>query len=131
MKMTLECFYNIIHASFSDEVPVGQNYLVAIIPSWGPSYRVSLSFYVNSLMVDGMVSGYSELFSFTASEQLASIGFRIPAIFIGGDGRIGIGTQIGTDGNAWAMYPLAEKTWYHLELSQFSEDNKVKIFLIN
>ena len=113
--------------SFSDEVPVGQNYLVATIPSWGPSYRVSLSFYVNSLLVDGMVSGYSELLSFTASKPWASIGFRIPAIFIGGDGRIGIGTQIGAEGNAWAMYPLAEKTWYHLELSQFSEDKKVKI----
>ena len=101
---------------------------------WSPQYLPGVhhteclsAFVVNSLLVDGMVSGYSELLSFTASKPWASIGFRIPAIFIGGDGRIGIGTQIGAEGNAWAMYPLAEKTWYHLELSQFSEDKKVKI----
>ena len=116
---------------FSDELPVTQNHLVATIPSWGPSYRVSLSFYVNSLIVPGLKAGYSELLSFTASEQLNAIGYRIPAIFIGSGGGMGIGTQIGTDGNAWAPYSLAEKTWYNLELSQFREDNKVKNSLTN
>ena len=55
---------------FSDELLVSQNHLVATIPSWGPEYRVSLSFYVNSLIVPEMTVPYSELLSFTASKQL-------------------------------------------------------------
>ena len=126
MKTTFECYKDIIHVSFfPDEVPVSQNHLVATIPSWGPEYRVSLSFYVNSLIVPEMTVPYSELLSFTASKQLKAIGYRIPAIFIGSGGGIGIGTQIDANGDWFYGFPLSEKTWYQLELTQFTESNKV------
>ena len=98
---------------------------MATLPTWGPEYRVSLSFYVHSLIVPGMTVPYTELLSFTASEQLASIGYRIPAIFIGSGGGIGIGTQIGDNGNWWYGFPFSEETWYQLELTQFIESSTV------
>ena len=88
---------------------------------------MSLSFYVNSFIVPGITAAYTELLSFTTSEEWGSIGYRIPAIFIGKGGGIGIGTQIDANGNWWYRYPyeIYEKTWYQLELTQFTESNKV------
>ena len=102
--------------------------LVATIPSWGPTFKVSLDFYINSFIVNGPPNhhGWAELLRFTSTHtsHCCNIGDRIPAIFTnpGHGGYIHIGTQINQMGNrAKDIKKIEEKKWYKLELTQFKE----------
>ena len=101
---------------------------MATIPSWGPTFKVSLDFYINSFIVNGPPNhhGWAELLRFTSTHtsHCCNIGDRIPAIFTnpGHGGYIHIGTQINQMGNkAKDLKDIEEKKWYKLELTQYKE----------
>jgi len=109
---------------------------VATIPSWGPTYKVSLDFYINKYN-----NGWGELLRFTSTEKnCCGMGDRIPAIFTnsGHGGYIYPTTQIDQNGDRWKAVrgvngakKIEEKKWYKLELTQYKEVEEYKVTLIN
>ena len=111
--------------------PIVHNNLVASLPVWGPSYRLTLSVYINSFNGKNLRQGkWAELLRVTrTNNNCCAIGDRIPAIFINKGGFIQVGTQIGTAGNKWKNVNLNEKRWYKLDIIQYQWNNKVgKLF---
>ena len=116
-------------------VPVTEDNLLATLPSWGPTYRVTLSLYINSFDGENLLRGkWAELLRFTrTNNNCCAIGDRIPTILTNKAGFIQVGTQIGDFGNKWKNVNLNVKTWYRVELLQYIWSRKVrkkwKIFL--
>ena len=113
---------------------------MATIPSWGPTFKVSLDFYINSFIVNGPPNhhGWAELLRFTSTHtsHCCNIGDRIPAIFTnpGHGGYIYPTTQIEQNGDRWKVVrgvngakKIEEKKWYKLELTQYKDNNKVTL----
>ena len=99
------------------------NNLLATIPSWGPTFRVTFDLYINSF-VEGNQYGFSELLRFTATDNnFWSLGDAVPVVLTTQTG-IHIVTQIGSNNHWVAQTKLNEKTWYHVELVQHSHNNK-------
>ena len=67
---------------FSDQV-IAQNNLVARIPIWGPSFRISMDLYINSFDGPNLKNGMlAELLRFTSRDgNCCAVGDRIPAVF--------------------------------------------------
>ena len=112
-------------------VPVTQDNLLATLPSWGPTYRVTLSLYINSFDGDNLLRGkWAELLRFTSTDNnCCAMGDRVPAIFTNKGGFIQVASQLGDNGNRWRNVFLEEKTWYSLEILQFFQNNKVSNIL--
>ena len=107
---------------------IGQNNLLSTLPTWGPSFRISLDLYINSFHRPNLKNGkFAELLRFTSRDgNCCAVGDRIPAVFTDKRGFIQVATQIGGAGNKVKNVNLDEKTWYKIELVQgvFS-NNKV------
>ena len=112
-------------------VPVTEDNLLATLPSWGPTYRVTLSLYINSFDGDNLLRGkWAELLRFTSTDNnCCAMGDRVPAIFTNKGGFIQVATQLGDNANRWRNVFLEEKTWYTLEILQFFQNNKVSNIL--
>ena len=112
-------------------VPVTEDNLLATLPSWGPTYRVTLSLYINSFDGDNLLRGkWAELLRFTSTDNnCCAMGDRVPAIFTNKGGFIQVATQLGDNANRWRNVFLEEKTWYTLEILQFFQNNKVSKIL--
>ena len=87
------------------------------MPTWGPEYKVSLEFMVNSFPTPGEV--WAEFLRFTDSD-IADV--REPAMFTNTAGFIQINPHTGDENYT---YPVL-KTWYKYQLSQYLEENKVE-----
>lgn len=109
--------------------PVRQDNLVATVPSWGPSFIVSLNLYINSFEGENLMKDkWAELLRFTSTDNnCCAIGDRIPAIFANKGGFIQVATQLWRKGNRWKNINLDVQTWYNIEMKQFSQNNKVEI----
>ena len=107
--------------------PVVHNNLVASLPIWGSSYRLTFSLYINSFDGKNLRQGkWAELLRVTrTNNNCCAIGDRIPAIFTNKGGFIQVGTQIGAAGNKWKNVNMNEKTWYKLDIIQYQWNNKV------
>ena len=107
--------------------PISQGNLVTTLPTWGPSYRITFELYINSFDGANLKNGrLAELLRLTSTDgNCCAIGDRIPAIFTDKGGFIQVGTQIGNMGNKWKNVNLNEKTWYRLDLMQYTWNNKV------
>ena len=100
---------------------VNQDKLVAELPEWGPTYRVSFEMKINSLP-----SGWGEVLRVTSTDNNAGgVGDRFPAFFINTNGYIHICTQIGSTINQCKNIDMNEGTWYELDLRQIEENSKV------
>ena len=108
--------------------PVIHNNLMASLPTWGPSYRLSLNVYINSFHGRNLRQGkWAELLRVTrTNNNCCAIGDRIPAILINKGGFIQVATNIGNTGNKWKNVNLNEKRWYKLDIIQYQWNNKVR-----
>ena len=106
---------------------IGQNNLLSTLPTWGPTFRISLDLYINSFNGPNLKNGkLAELLRFTSREgNCCVIGDRIPAVFTNKRGFIQVATQIGTQGNKWRNVKLNKKTWHRLDILQYTWNNKV------
>ena len=111
---------------FSDQV-ISRNNLVSTIPTWGPSFRISMDLYINSFDRPNLKNGkLAELLRFTnTNSNCCAIGDRIPAIFTDKRGFIQVATQIGNAGNKWRNVRLSKKAWHRLDILQYFWNNKV------
>ena len=111
---------------FSDQV-ISRNNLVSTIPTWGPSFRISMDLYINSFDGANLKNGkLAELLRFTnTNSNCCAIGDRIPAIFTDKRGFIQVATQIGNAGNKWRNVRLSKKAWHRLDILQYFWNNKV------
>ena len=102
---------------------------MATVPSWGPSFIVSLNLYINSFDGENLMQDkWAELIRFTSTDNnCCAIGDRIPAIFANKGGFIQVATQLWRKGNRWKNINLDVQTWYNIEMKQFSQNNKVDI----
>ena len=116
---------------FSDGAPAVHSNLVGTMPTWGPAFKVEFSLYINSFDGPNLKNGMlAELLRFTSRDSnCCAIGDRIPAIFTDKGGFIQVTTQIGTQGNKWKNVNLNKKTWYRLDLMQYSWNNKVSFII--
>ena len=112
--------------------PISQGNLVTTLPTWGPSYRITFELYINSFDGANLKNGrLAELLRLTTTDSnCCAIGDRIPAIFTDKGGFIQVTTQIGTQGNKWKNVNLNKKTWYRLDLMQYSWNDKVSFIII-
>ena len=110
------------------ELVVSHN-LLNTLPTWGPTYKVSLDIFINSF--DGGNGVWPEVLRFTNTTiNCCEPGGRLPVVFTHKDGYIHVDSQVG-DGSSQIggeIY-LKEKTWYKLEIAQLSENSKVFLFL--
>ena len=102
---------------------------MATVPSWGPSFIVSLNLYINTFDGENLMQDkWAELLRFTSTDNnCCAIGDRIPAIFANKGGFIQVATQLWRKGNRWKNINLDVQTWYNIEMKQFSQNNKVDI----
>ena len=104
--------------------------LVTSLPTWGPAFKVSLDIFINSFDGQNLQHGvYAEVLRFTnTTNDCCDLGDRIPSVFTHKDGYINVASQIGDNNNYYGNYgngSLKEKTWYKLEIAQFSVNSKV------
>ena len=108
--------------------PIGQSNLLATLPTWGPTFRLTLDLYIHSFAGSSLNNGMAELVRLTSTDNnCCAIGDRIPAIFTHKNGFLHIGTQIGSRGNQVKNVNLVKRKWHRLELVQNAENNKVSV----
>ena len=123
------------------ELVVSHN-LLNTLPTWGPAFKVSLDIFINSFDGLNLKHGvYAEVLRFTNTTDAMNtenldpdfqiLGSRIPVVFTHKDGYIIVASQIGDNNNYFigGHIPLKKKTWHKLEITQFSEDSKVFLFI--
>ena len=121
--------------------------LLTTLPTWGPTFKVSLDIFINSFDGLNLKHGvYAEVLRFTNTTDAMNtenldpdfqiLGSRIPVVFTHKDGYIIVASQIGDNNNYHIggdsgpghIY-LKENTWYKLEISQLSENSKVFLLI--
>ena len=106
--------------------PIGQDNLLATLPTWGPTFRLTLDLYIHSFDGRSLNYGFAELLRLTSTEsECCAIGDRIPAIFTHRSGNLHIATQIGYNGNTFTDLKLVKRKWHQLELVQYVQSGKV------
>ena len=112
---------------FSVREPIREDNRLAVLPTWGPSFRVSFSLLITSFDGDNLFKGkWAELLRFTNTDNnCCRIGDRIPAIFTNINGFIQVATQNGQSGNKWKNVPMEMRTWYQVDLLQYNLYDKV------
>ena len=108
--------------------------LLNTLPTWGPAYKVSLDIFINSFDGPNLAEGgwWAEILRFTnTTNNRGNLGDRLPAVFTHKDGYIIVASQIGDNNNYFigGHIQLKKKTWHKLEITQFSEDSKVFLFI--
>ena len=103
--------------------------LLNTLPTWGPAFKVSMDIFINSFNGPNLAEGgwWAEILRFTnTTNNEPDPGDRILAVFTNKDGYIRLNNQIGDRSGYFIddIY-LEEKTWYKLEMTQYSEDSKV------
>merc|ERR1712126_59886 len=116
--------------SGSGEIKVENNNLIGIIPSWGPTFKISFELKVLSFTTCNPMDMANYL-SFTATDNnCCDIGDRIPAFFTNSGGFLQLAMQINDNGNLVKSSPKLEQIiWYNLEVEQFVENNKTFFLL--
>ena len=110
------------------DIDVKDNNLLAIVPSWGPIFKISFELKVLSFSTCSPTNMANYL-TFTATDNnCCDIGDRIPAFFTNSGGFLQLATQIDENGNLMERSPnLEENKWYQVEVEQFMEDQTVRL----
>jgi len=111
--------------SKNKEIKVENNNLIGIIPSWGPTFKISFELKVVSFTTCNPMEMANYL-TFTATDNnCCDIGDRIPAFFTNSGGFLQLAMQINHDGNVIKSSPkLEENVWYKLEVEQLIQNNQ-------
>ena len=110
-------------------ISIMKNNLLATLPSWGPTYKVSFDLYIRSFDAENLGGGvWAELIRFTSTNNHGgSPGDRVPAVFTHKNlSIIHVVNQIGSNVNYATNVKLSEKTWYKVELVQYPYIKKVR-----
>jgi len=107
------------------EIKVENNNLIGIIPSWGPTFKISFELKVLSFSTCNPMEMANYL-TFTATDlNCCGIGDRIPAFFTNRGGFLQVATQINNNENVIKSSPkLEENVWYKLEVEQLIQNNQ-------
>ena len=70
---------------------------------------------------------YRNIFRFTTADvDTGKVGERLPALWLRNDGKLHLGTQIGTNGDRVFRSPVLPKdTWFDIEYEQSFVNNEV------
>ena len=108
------------------ELVVSHN-LLTTLPTWGPTFKVSVDIFINSFHGKNLKDGaWAEILRFTnTTNNRDNLGDRLPAVFTHKDGYIIVASQIGDDNNylIGGHIHLKKKTWHKLEITQFSKNS--------
>ena len=115
--------------SRNGEIKVENNNLIGIIPSWGPTFKISFELKVLSFATCSPMDMTNYL-TFTATDNnCCDIGDRIPAFFTNSGGFLQLAMQINDNGNVIKSSPkLEEDVWYKLEVEQMIENKQATLF---
>jgi len=110
---------------FDQEIRVENNKLLASVPTWGPTFRISFDLKILSF-ANCNPDKMANYLTFTATDNnCCEIGDRVPAFFTNSGGFLQLATQIDYNGNHIARSPnLEENVWYSVEVEQFFEDHE-------
>ena len=113
------------------ELVVSHN-LLTTLPTWGPTFKVSVDIFINSFHGKNLKDGaWAEILRFTnTTNNRDNLGDRLPAVFTHKDGYIIVASQIGDNNNylIGGHIHLKKKTWHKLEITQFSQNSTVILF---
>ena len=114
------------------EVTIGRKLLLTTLPSIGPSYKISFDLFVNSYSGVNLQHGYwAEVLRFTCTNKdCCAPGDRIPIVLTKRDGKIAVSTQIGDKGNEYGLGSLKTKTWTRVDIQQYLQNGKVKLYTV-
>ena len=82
------------------ELVVSHN-LLTTLPTWGPTFKVSVDIFINSFHGQNLKDGaWAEILRFTnTTNNRDNLGDRLPAVFTHKDGYIIVASQIGDNNN--------------------------------
>ena len=114
-----------IRKHFLPGISLVRNNLLATLPTWGPTYKVSFDCFINSYKEENPKGSWAEILRFTSTtNDCCGIGDRLPAIFSEkNQSVIQIGTQIGDNGLYTTKVELQEKIWYQIEVVQYPQSS--------
>ena len=100
------------------------DHLIATLPSWGPTYKVSLDLYVNSFP-SGQPS-WAEILRFSTSDQNCCYpGDWSPLLMLDGESRLLVCGGTTSRGNWCRRLEISSNKWYKVELEQRIEPEEV------
>ena len=121
---------------FFIEIVITKNNLLAVIPEWGPNYKITFELNVESFANDGNLWG--NIFRFTATDvDCCNVGDRIPALFTNSGDFLYLCTNIDDNGDKCVLSPVGvveTNTWYFIEYEQkfveYQVRRKIFFFLL-
>jgi len=128
-RTSLECQNStnsrLLTMKFDQEIRVENNKVLASVPTWGPTFRISFELKILSF-ANCNPDKMANYLTFTATDNnCCEIGDRVPAFFTNSGGFLQLATQIDENGNHIARSPnLEENVWYSVEVEQFFEDHE-------
>ena len=73
---------------------------------------------------------WAEILRFTCTNKdCCAPGDRIPSVMTNRVGKIAVSTQIGDHGNSGPALSFNVRTWTNVEIQQYSQNGKVKLYL--
>ena len=91
---------------FFIEIAITKNNLLAVIPEWGPNYKITFELNVESFANGGNLWG--NIFRFTATDvDCCNVGDRIPALFTNSGDFLYLCTNIDDNGDKWCYHQSA------------------------
>ena len=110
------------------EISVQDDKLLLIVPSWGPTFKISLELKILSFANCNPL-GMANYLTFTGTDNdCCYLGDRIPAFFTNSGGFLQLAMQISENGNLVKSSPkLEENIWYNLEVEQLVENQQVNM----
>ena len=114
-----------------DVITIKTDNLLDTIPTWGPTFTVSLELYVNSWAAEGMQHSETshEVLRFTNADQTSSEGDtrdnwpRISTQLVNGTGIVWV--TLDPDVTSAKIETIQTKKWHKLELIQFEKNDLV------
>ena len=114
----------------NNEIAITRNNLLAVIPEWGPNYKITFDLLIESFANGGNFWG--NVFHFTATgDNCCEMGDRVPALWTNEGKFLYLCFNKGDDGNFCQQSPEIETNkWFSLEYEQKFEAYQVKSFKI-
>ena len=101
--------------------------MLAVIPEWGPIWKISFDLRITSFANAG--EEFGNVFRFTTTDHdCCGVGDRILALFTANDSRLSYSSNIDDSGNYSQYSPIdaiQTNSWYSFEIEQNLESHQV------